>query len=292
MSLRTWWRLAPLLTASLLVVGCAAAKPPLILVPTPTERAATHYQRGQPFASLGNDSVSVLISADNCTLFDTPYLRVWLLYSSRLDHPVLLDPINSVMARATLVEAVRGRAAPRQRSSRLDVRDGDVPSPGPAGEVYTTHVGSPTLPYQLLAEAQNAKVAATIATVIGGALRSASAAANTRPTTFSLGSQVGMLNDRQDKVTARTDAIAQDTRAQVADIAAAHQMFEASFNSGVLRKHTVFPHSGVNGYLYIPLRPYTMSFQNLWPPESVTYYLTFRLPGLSDSLTFRPGYGE
>jgi hypothetical protein len=249
------------------VTAFASAKPPLILVPAPTQRSATYYQHGQPIASVAGDSASVLLAADDVTLYGKQYLRVWVLYFNRTDHPVLLDPLHSVVARASV-------AAEPAKKSRLD------------HDAVLTHVGVPELPYKLMAEGEDERNRAQIATVIGGALETA------------------VVGDRGDRATARTGDITRRTEWRVADIGAAHEMFAASFNAGTLKKHSVFPRAGVDGYLYIPLRPYTGegkyksagSLTNdvgwMWPRQEIRYTVLLDLPGVVDSVTFAPGSGE
>lgn len=284
MQLRAWVRFGLLVVVALLT--CAAALPPLILVPANKPGAATYFQHGQAFAALERESTSVLLAASTCKQFGKSYLRIWVMYFSRMDHPVLLNPVYTFSAKVVTNQG-------------YDLLD-------------------PALPYQMLAEAENAKARAIIATAIGGALQSIGASLSARPTTiksissssttnrgrpdtYSFGSQTSTVNDREEKVAARFDAIADQAGQQLAAIRTAHEMFEASFNAGVLRKHTVFPQSGVTGFIYVPLPAHEViglrgGIPHLgsrrWEDGDISYVPRFSLPGMVDTLTFYPSFGE
>jgi hypothetical protein len=281
---RTVARLA--LGALVAVLTSSAARPPMILVPESKPGFATYYQQGQAIAAAANESTSVLLAADRCDLFGAPYLRIWLLYFSRMDSPVLLEPISTV--------AIRAYSA--------------------SGSCY---VGQPELPYKLTAQGENAKVRAQIATIFGGALQSIGAAmgAQPQPTTirtsgttitgphnthYDVSGQTSTVNDQGEKLAARDEAIRAQTERRMDAVTSAHEMFAASLNAGLLRKQTVFPQSGVNGYIYVPFQPYDTIYYPSgrvakhvqWPRGPVTYKVSFTLPGLADSVTFTPSAGE
>ena len=78
-------------------------------------------------------------------------------------------------------------------------------------------------------------------------------------------------------------------------------MFASSFNAGALRKHTVFPQSGVNGYIYLPLPPYDVVQRRggtpfhgtrRWQEGDILYWFSFHLPGVVDTQCFYPSPGE
>lgn len=253
-----------------LLAGCASTRPPLILVPGNSPKHAVFYQRGTPITKLSRDSVLVLMSCEYQNLFGRRYLRVWLLYFNRSKHEKLIDPLRQVGLISTNLVSLASNSS------------------------------SPALPHKLLSESERRRQMDLVMTAIGGGLRAAAAtlsARNTEARTTGDVSTTTTILDAEDKAAAETRRIGEETQVTQGEINEAYATFEQSLNSGALRKHTVFPGNGVNGFLYLPLlleeKPFPGSaYKVAWRREDVRHRITLNLPMLADTIAFFPEAGD
>ncbi len=198
----------------LFVSGCATSNHFLIYEAKPSNNIYTFYSNGIPITSIKNENFFVLLSTEETYLLHKTYLRVWILYQNNSESPVILEPYNL----ATLTGQYKGKTL----------------------NFY------PQSPTEILDAIDEQKNAALILQSIGGALKELS----TNNTTISGNNGTRFeVNDQEEK----RNAVNEQTQRKLSNISNWYNIFESSFNNGVLRKNTVFPHNSVNGYIYIPL---------------------------------------
>lgn len=97
----------------------------------------------------------------------------------------------------------------------------------------------PQSPTTILAHVSNEETARVIALTVGGALE----AMAQEPTRTSSGATI-------DDTWYKQKTVANETKAEVADVRSWYGAYRQSIDSGVLRKNTVFPGQSVNGCIY------------------------------------------
>jgi len=245
-----------ILSVLCVLLGCATTTPSKVYLPTNSSEVMSFYRNGVPIGTLTSDSAVAMVSLEPSEVSGVKYMRLWLLYKNTSGSSLLLDPLKAV-----------------KLSYFSDKKS--FPEVGPES------------PSSILAAIENQKAMDMIAETVGGTLQALSA----EPTTVT-GSHGEALkvNDTE----AKRSAIANNTTSTLVSTALMYDMFKNSFNSGILRKNTVFPGESVNGYVYFPL-PKHVSYSNdviYIRPEQSTYNLLIETQTGAKTIEFTPADGE
>lgn len=227
-----------LLFVSVSFFACGSAALPVIFVPPAQQGVAYFYRDGRPFVITSIDSVLVTFVLDySVRLAGKDYIRVWLLVHNTSQSDFLLDPWTSFK----LVPLFERRAI-------------DTLLPVPRT--------------QILSDIDNEEAVAQILQTIGSTLK----AVSTEPTTLtdSRGNTI-QLNDRQDKL----DQVARDSRIASANTATLYAAFKSSVNAGILRRNTLFPGEGINGFIYFPRPIPALYYEGIF--DFARYDLTMKI---------------
>ncbi|TFG86637.1 MAG: hypothetical protein E4H17_04020 [Gemmatimonadales bacterium] len=197
------------------------------------------------------------------------YTRVWWLYTNQAQAPVLIEPLVNVSV------------VSRDRRARKEQR------------------AAPVAPSLILHKIENAKAVASIALAIGGSLKAAAASYDeaVNPPTITGPHGTATIRD-PGRARNRTQAIADRTEDAIASTRYAYDLYARSVNSGVLRRNTVLPGDGVNGYVYLPcLLAGAVEYGHperalLAHPENTEHLVVIRVGAYSDSVLFTPVAGE
>ena len=240
-----------------LIGGCAATVPSRVYLPTQTHETMSFYRNGVPLGIVVIDSVTIMVSIEPVEVAGRRYMRLWFLYKNNSSTQYLLEPMKSILL------TIKGR------------------------EKSYEHI-SPESPTVMLAHIENEKAVSLIAQAIGGTLQ----AMSVQPTTMT--NPAGgdwKINDKGAKQQAIQDRSARSMSAT----ATMYDIFEKSINSGILRRNTVFPGQGVNGYVYFPLpKPRRGGFKGeiSIEPEEYDYQLDITTQSGNRVVEFTPVEGE
>ena len=182
--------------------------------------------------------------------------------------PILLEPLKRATLTVESIEKHKVATRPSDGKKVLDTR--------------------PEPPTKILAKISNAKASSSILAGIGAVLEAA-AARPTTATTTGMNASTGetyvsrtTINDTDQKSRAILDRRA----TQIASTDAWYESFKRSVNAGILRRNTVFPGEGVNGYIYFQA-------STLSPPgPDRRYVVNLSLPEGQQVVTFEPIAGE
>ena len=196
--------------------GCAHTSVPLLFEPVSAPSISTIYTNGVPIASVSTDSLFLLLALDQTQIAGDKYFRLWILAQNVSDTNMLLEPSKTFMLNAD----------PKELSK--------------VQKNFSMSAQSPTV---ILNSIEDEEATHSIITAIGGALEAASAKNTT------------ITSNRGDKYTVhdvheKRDVINQQTSSSMTSISNWYSIFKSSITSGILRKNTLFPGQGVNGYLY------------------------------------------
>ncbi|MDR3627779.1 MAG: hypothetical protein P4L45_13135 [Ignavibacteriaceae bacterium] len=208
-----------------LLIGCGTTTHYTTFEAKPTPGTYTYYSNGIPITSYTNGKESVLFSTEETSIFGDNYLRVWILLRNDGDSVYLLEPYNIINIIGLY-------------TYDLENSNGRV--------IIDTSIYLPESPSQILDKIEAQENSSLILTAIGGALK----AIGTKGTTIKDNNgNIYKVNDKEEK----QDRIIDRTKEDINNTANWYSTFEDSFNSGVLRKNTLFPHKSINGYIYFQL---------------------------------------
>jgi hypothetical protein len=208
--------LSIVLPTIILLFGCASAALPVIYIPTVGQQVHCFYRNGQPIISASIDSILTSFTIEpSVRVAGRNYCRLWIMVNNTSQREFLVDPPNSL----SLV-AIFNRKA-----------------------IDTLH---PTPRTQILTSIDNESAVIQIVQSIGSTLK----ALATEPTTItdSRGNSL-QINDRQAKI----DEVNRQSRAEIASTSRLYEAFKASVNAGILRRNTLFPGQGINGFVYFQM---------------------------------------
>ena len=194
----------------------------------PTTDTDTFYSNGIPITSYIDNQEFILFTAEEASLLNEPYIRVWLLIKNNSDSTYVVKPYNII--ELTAIKPIKFQIS----SSDTVILKADSLNYWPQ---------SPT---EILKTIDAEKNASMILTSIGGALKAISVKGTTLKDN---NGNTYKLNDKKEK----REKIFERTNGELNNTQDWYDIFENSFNSGVLRVNTLFPHNAVNGYVYFPL---------------------------------------
>ena len=244
----------------LFAAGCASTVPLTVYQPRDTASVQSFFRNGAAIGAIYGDSVFALAQVESVDLvnYGEAYVRLWLLVENHSSMPMLVEPLKCASLN---IESTGIAAAHRHASS---------------GNPVTLTPASPT---KILAMISNAKATSAILSGIGAALEAAAAQPTKAVTTHSNNytSETTTLNDKGEKERGILDRRATQ-RASTSDW---YDSFKSSVNQGILRRNTLFPGEGVNGYIY---------FRAISQPASShrRYIVTLAMPEGEKIATFDP----
>jgi hypothetical protein len=248
--------------AILLATGAAVALAAGDSVFQPTEAGNVHsfFRNGAALAAIHSDSVFTLAEIEPISIGNTPYARLWLLVENRSTKPMLFEPLRCVALR------VESTQSPRKGF--------------PAYKADLT----PTSPTTILAKISDTQAMSAILGSIGAALEASAQRPTTASTTNStdFNRTTTTINDTELKQRAVLDRRA--TQAAARDDW--YEAFKGSISQGVLRRNTLFPGEGVNGYIYFKA-PGSQPSQ-----PTRRYVVTLRMTEGDQVVSFEPIEGE
>ncbi len=219
-----------LLLFSLLLIGCGGSTSYLTYQSKPSHDTFNYYSNGIPITEYSAENELYLISTQETSLFGDTYIRVWLLIQNNSDTSQTIEPFNMIR----LNGIVKADYYTKKNEDYILITKQDTIDLKPK---------SPTI---ILNEIDEKKNTAMIMTSIGGALK----ALNAKETTIrdNNGNEY-RVNDIQEK----REQINEKTNNELQNTTNWYGIFENSFNAGVLRVNTLFPHKAINGYVYFQL---------------------------------------
>jgi hypothetical protein len=255
------------LLALVLLGGCASTLPDTVFQPREMPGVQSFFRNGAAIAAISGDSVFALSQVEPVTVGNgAPYARLWLLVENHSSKPLLVEPLKCASLR---VEST-GMVKKDQFGNTLSFK----------GEPLELAAASPTA---ILASVTNAQATASILNSIGAALEAGAQRPTTANTTVDGKTYTTTVNDVDEK----RQAIIDRRASRMTSSDAWYEAFKASVNAGILRRNTLFPGEGVNGYIYFKV-PMTQQ-----PPQPIRrYVVTLRMPEGEKVATFEPIEGE
>lgn len=208
------------------VMGCASTIPVTEYCPEAQQNVFPFFFEGQPIAAIKTESAFMLLALEPTQLGSTIYLRLWVLYQNTSDQPYLLEPLKFADLTTTRISWSKSESSVAE---------------------------SPT---KVLKHISDEKAALMIAQAIGGVLQATAVKPTTTTTHGYMSSESGVslfsgttVADDQQK---KRDAVSAQTAKVITNTAIWYDLYLHSVSQGILRRNTVFPGQGVNGYVYFP----------------------------------------
>jgi hypothetical protein len=225
-SVRIWGATVLLLFAA----GCASTVPLPVFQPKDKAGVQSFFRNGAAIGAIEGDSMFALIQVEPVRVGEYSYARLWLLVQNQSSKPLLVEPMKCASLR---IESIVTRE-----------RYGRTISPKPLNI-------TPSSPTSILAKITNDQATSSILSTVGAVLQ----AAATQPTTATTSgrtangpgySSTTTINDVGEK----RQTIIDRRMAAMASTNDWYESFKSSVNQGILRRNTLFPGEGVNGYIY------------------------------------------
>jgi len=212
---------------TLLIAGCATTSF-ITYQAKPSPNTFTFYSNGIPITSYTDNHEFVLFSSEETSLMNDPYIRIWLLVKNNSDSIYILKPYNIIELIAI-------------KPNKYQISGDDTVIIGADSINYW-----PQSPTEILENIDAEKNASMILTSIGGALQAISVKGTTVKDN---NGNTYRLNDKEEN----RERILKHTNDELTNTEDWYNLFEDSFNAGVLRVNTLFPHNAINGYVYFHL---------------------------------------
>ena len=212
---------------TLLIAGCETTSY-ITYQAKPSPDTFTFYSNGIPITSYTNEQEFILFTAEETSLLNDPYIRVWLLIKNNSDSVYVVKPYNII--ELTAIKPIK-----------FQISGSDTIMINADSLNYW-----PQSPTEILKTIDAEKNASMILTSIGGALKAVSVKGTTIKDN---NGNTYRLNDKKEK----REKVFERTNDELSNTENWYDLFENSFNAGVLRVNTLFPHSAVNGYVYFHL---------------------------------------
>lgn len=215
------------------VWGCGGTTSYMTYQAKPSSDTYNFYSNGIPITSYSNNQTFVLLTAQETSLFNDAYIRVWLLIQNNSDSTYVLKPYDII----ELDISTPQWHYYEKNGNYLPITEPDS---------YSLKPQSPSVILSTIDAEKNTEL---ILKSIGGALK---AMAVEGTTIKDNNGNVYSVNDKEEK----REKIIDRTNNELNNTANWYNMFERSFNAGVLRVNTLFPHKSINGYVYFHLPSY------------------------------------
>lgn len=216
-----------LLLFALLLAGCETTSY-ITYQAKPSPGTFTFYSNGIPITSYTNNQEFLLFTAEETSLLNEPYIRVWLLIKNNSDSVYVVKPYNII--ELTAIKPIK-----------FQISGSDTIMINADSLNYW-----PQSPTEILKTIDAEKNASIIFTSVGGALKAVSVKGTSIKDN---NGNTYRLNNKEEK----REKVFEETNNELNDTENWYNMFENSFNAGVLRVNTLFPHGAINGYVYFHL---------------------------------------
>jgi len=229
----------------ILFYGCASTITPALYIPEQNNGIKLIYRNGNPFAFGKNDSISFFVSIEPEVVVGKQYMRAWILLKNHSQNEMLIEPEKVASIKIPDVDSV---------------------------------LLQPYSPYVILKDIDDKKASEMILQTIGGIVNSVTVQPTTVQSSNGDTYQINDVNQKQKEILKETAASNNATEIM-------YEMYKSSINSGILKKHTLFPGESVNGYIYFSM---PVGFNPLLKhPHNLSYLVFIKLID-GNSIRFTP----